>query len=312
MSSLAGKAIRLIINADDFGYCPKRDAAIIALLEQRSISSVSLLVNGYDAERASEYAVNNQVSMGIHLNLTEGRPVTKDLRKVRSLVDDEGLMHGKFGLRHRLEAGLIRLADVEYELDMQLSRYRALTGGQLPRHVDGHQHIHVHPLIVDSVARLAHRYGIEYIRAPHDVSIATFGTDQSFHSEIVTQAMSAVHAFDRYALTYPRCFFGMSIMGEQLTVENVEKCLSILERQPTGGCALAELMCHPGYPSDPLVGGCGTAQPDAFSCSSDRQREFEVLSSRELRALFEKYNVQLCAYGEISYGSRWVISLAKT
>jgi len=42
----------LIINADDFGYCPKRDKAIIDLFKKNFISSTSLLVNGDNAYQA--------------------------------------------------------------------------------------------------------------------------------------------------------------------------------------------------------------------------------------------------------------------
>ena len=40
----------LIINADDFGYCNERDQAIIDLLENKKISSVTCLVNGSSFE----------------------------------------------------------------------------------------------------------------------------------------------------------------------------------------------------------------------------------------------------------------------
>jgi predicted glycoside hydrolase/deacetylase ChbG (UPF0249 family) len=299
MSSSLSKAIHLIINADDFGYCPNRDAAIIDLLEQKLISSASLLVNGFDADQAAQYAKMHDVPIGIHLNLTEGRPVTNDVRRIESLVNADGFMHGKFGLRHKLREGRIQLEHVENEIEMQLNKYKELTGGIPPNHIDGHQHIHVHPAIVESVARLAHRYGIKYVRAPQDPMIISSEMDQSFHSEIVTQTKSAVSVFDRYALNYSKYFFGMTTMGRQLTLENVENCLKVLAGKQAEN-VVAELMCHPGYPSDPFVGGCGTGYPDTFSQSADRQHEFDVLSSRELRALFKKYNVQLCAYADIS------------
>ena len=62
-----------------------------------------------------------------------------------------------------------------------------------------------------------------------------------------------------------------------------------------------ELMCHPGYPSDSFIGGCGTGQPDEFSQSNDRQHEFNILSSGDFKVLLKKYNVQLCTYDEICF-----------
>ncbi len=51
--------------------------------------------------------------MGIHLNLTEGRLITKDLFRIKSLINFQGLMHGKIGLRNELEKGNINQEHIE-------------------------------------------------------------------------------------------------------------------------------------------------------------------------------------------------------
>ncbi|CAM4890867.1 unnamed protein product [Rotaria socialis] len=268
----------MIINADDFGYCPKRDKAIVELFQQKSISSTSLLVNGDNAYQACLYAKQYDIPMGIHLNLTEGRPVTNDLIEIKSLVNSNGMMHGKLGIRYELDKGSIQQEHVEYEIINQFNRYKELTNGQLPKHIDGHQHIHVHPMIVESVARLAKQFGINYIRVPYDQMVITWNTNNLFHNEIVNQTKEAMKIFNKYALLYCDYFFGMTTMGKEFTLNNIEKCLKILENESKKNL-LIELMCHPGYPSDPLVGGCGIGQPDAFSQSIERQHEFDILSS---------------------------------
>jgi predicted glycoside hydrolase/deacetylase ChbG (UPF0249 family) len=281
----------LIINADDFGYCPKRDKAIVDLFEQKSISSTSLLVNGDNAYQACSYAKLYNIPMGIHLNLTEGRPITNDLYQIKSLINSDGLMHGKIGLRNELEKGNLNQEHIEYEIERQLNKYKELTDGQIPKHIDGHQHIHVHPMIVEIVARLSRKFGINYIRAPLDQMIISSENTHSFYREIVNQTELALKIFDKYCLIYSNYFFGMTIMGKEFTVNNIEKCLKLVQKN-----VLCELMCHPGYPSDRFIGGCGTGQPDEFSQSNERQNEFNVLSSVELKHLFSKYNIKLCIY----------------
>ncbi|CAF1209033.1 unnamed protein product [Adineta steineri] len=288
----------LIINADDFGYCPKRDQAIVDLFKQKSISSTSLLVNGSNVYQACLSAKMAHLPMGIHLNLTEGRPVTNDFNRIESLINSHGLMHGKIGLRNELEKENIKQEHIEYEIEMQINKYKELNDNKLPRHIDGHQHIHVHPMIVESVARIARQYGINYIRAPQDQMILSFDTDNLFYKEIVNQTKSCLKIFDKYSLIYPKYFFGMTLMSQEFTLNNIETCLKILEQNQTEHI-FAELMCHPGYPSDPLIGGCGTEQPDEFSQSIDRQYEFDILSSDYLRNLLENYNVRLSIYDEI-------------
>jgi predicted glycoside hydrolase/deacetylase ChbG (UPF0249 family) len=277
----------LIINADDFGYCPKRDQSIIELFQKKSISSTSLLVNGMNVHQACLDAKFYHLPMGIHLNLTEGRLITNDLNRIQSLINSDGLMHGKIGLRNEFEKGNIEQEHIEYEIRMQLNKYQQLMNNQIPRHIDGHQHIHVHPMIVECVARIARECGIKYIRAPNDEMIDSY--ENLFHKEIVHQTKYAMEIFEKYSLIYSDYFLGMSIMGEKFTLENIEKHLKKIKKEH----ALIELMCHPGYPSDPFIGGCGSGQPDEFSQSNDRQIEFNLLASSELKILFNKYNLKL-------------------
>lgn len=278
----------LIINADDFGYCPKRDRAIVDLFHRKCLSSTSVLVNGMNVQQACTAAKAAGLPMGIHLNLTEGRPISTDIDRIQSLVDNHGFLHGKFGLRNELENDRIQTEHIEYEIRMQLNRYFELMDHQSPEHIDGHQHIHVHPKLVEIVARLAREYGIEYIRAPYDRMVTR---ENRFYQEIVNQTRDAMKIFDRYGLVYADEFVGMTIMGEDFIFDKIDKCLEMIEEKEH---LLMELMCHPGYPSDPQIGGCGNGQPDQFSQSHGRLIEYEFLSSSEWKSLLNKYHLHLC------------------
>ena len=290
----------LIINADDFGYCPRRNAAIIDLFRRQVISSTSLLVNGDYACEARALAVMNRVPIGLHLNLTEGRPITSDLNHVRSLVDAYGMMHGKIGLRNAIDQGSIDMTHVEYEIEMQFHQYRQwIPDGDYPMHVDGHQHTHVHPMLVECIARQARRFGVNYIRAPFDPAILATSSPVPFYRTVVEQTRSARTVFDRYGLRYPPYFIGLTTMGREMTYDNLERCFQMFTSDETSN--IAELMCHPGYPSEISIGGCGTGQPDEFSCSSDRQQEFDLLSSKEFQQLLTKYRLHLGTYADIDH-----------
>ena len=97
----------IIINADDFGYCPERNKGIVECFESNSISSTSLLVNGLFADEASQLALEKHIPIGLHFNITEGRPVA-DPSLVKSLINESsGLFLGKFGLRDALESNIV-------------------------------------------------------------------------------------------------------------------------------------------------------------------------------------------------------------
>lgn len=48
--------VRLVVTADDFGYCPRRDEGIVEAFLAGAVTSVSLLVNGSAAGSAAELA----------------------------------------------------------------------------------------------------------------------------------------------------------------------------------------------------------------------------------------------------------------
>jgi len=120
-----------------------------------------------------------------------------------------------------------------------------------PRHIDGHQHIHVHPMIVEIVARISKQFRINYIRAPNNEMV-----ENLFYKTIVNQTKLAMKIFDKYSLIYSNYFIGIKIMDKEFTLNNIEKCLKIIKKSNQ----LTEFMCHPGYPCDPFIGGCGTGQ----------------------------------------------------
>ena len=97
------------ITGDDFGYCPKRNQGILELVDKGILNSVSVLVNGKFLDKAVR---ETTASVGLHLNLTEGFPVTQH-EKVKSLLKKNGLFSGKFGLREKLHSNCIKLCEVQ-------------------------------------------------------------------------------------------------------------------------------------------------------------------------------------------------------
>ena len=79
--------MKLIVNADDLGYSPHRDRGIFQAFYKGIVTSASLVVNGASSEQAVKEALSVGLEMGLHLNLTEGKPLTN----VPSMVNTEGL-----------------------------------------------------------------------------------------------------------------------------------------------------------------------------------------------------------------------------
>ncbi|XP_012578879.1 PREDICTED: carbohydrate deacetylase isoform X1 [Condylura cristata] len=109
---MARPRVRLVVTADDFGYCPRRDEGIVEAFLAGAVTSVSLLVNGAAAESAAELARRHQIPTGLHANLSEGRPVGPACRGASSLLSPEGFFLGKMGFREAVAAGCVALPQV--------------------------------------------------------------------------------------------------------------------------------------------------------------------------------------------------------
>ena len=84
------------VTADDGGYSQERDIGIMKSVTNGIVNSVSVLINGSTAKDFA-LAVKNSicsVNIGLHLNLSEGVPVTSSLSE---LVDGKGFLLGKNG-----------------------------------------------------------------------------------------------------------------------------------------------------------------------------------------------------------------------
>ena len=140
---------RIIVNADDFGLCGDVTRGILDAHRNGQVSSTTLMVNMPGTEEAVEVARQHpNLGVGLHFNLTEGRPLTD----VPSLVDSDGrfLLRGDLlrrGLRRAIDP-----ADVRREFVAQLKRIHDL--GIAPTHVDSHQHVHMAPWIIRAMAPL--------------------------------------------------------------------------------------------------------------------------------------------------------------
>lgn len=272
--TLAARPPLLIINADDLGVSPERDAGIFDCFTAGAISSASLLVDGIDAESAARRAVEIDLPLGLHLNLTEFRLATPS-----SLTDADGNRLGKHGLRAALAAGRVAEADLVAEIRRQFDRFIALTG-ELPSHVDGHHHIHVEmPVAAVLAPIMAREYGVHCVRLPREAGLDTRAGDAEYEADFQQRVVRSAHAaegvFAAAGLYSTAAFLGQSTMGTRLTASAIAARLAAQSgHSEHAGHETVELMVHPGHRSD-------DAQSGPFCRSPARAHEAAVLQSAE-------------------------------
>jgi len=144
----------VIIHADDYGLAPGVNRAIEQGLASGALNSASIMLGGEHAGPALTWAAaHSQFDFGVHLNVTQGRPVLPAVR-VPSLVDAGGCFRPLTPFILRMLSGRVALDELAAEWRAQIAAVRG--AGVRISHLDSHQHVHLVPSIFRGVAaRLA-------------------------------------------------------------------------------------------------------------------------------------------------------------
>lgn len=151
MTAAPARAQRMLaLCADDFGLAPGISQAIAALARAQRLSALSCITNSANWTRAAPllHGLPASVGVGLHINLSEGLPLSASLAKVWPRLPGLG------ELLARSHMGLLPMGPLRDEVRAQLDAFRAATGAD-PVHLDGHQHVHQFPGLRSLILQLA-------------------------------------------------------------------------------------------------------------------------------------------------------------
>jgi predicted glycoside hydrolase/deacetylase ChbG (UPF0249 family) len=273
---------RLAINADDLGLSDGVNRGILACAEAGVVTSASLLVNtpGFAAAVAAARGLP-RLSVGLHLNLTTGAPVSPPAA-VPTLCDRRSGRFWPLGqLAARALLGRVDAGDVARECAAQIARAR--TAGVPLTHLDGHQHTHVLPGIWRPVIATARHAGIELVRVPLEPASAMLWRPAAAVGQVLLACSYRLAARATPPPRHVDHFRGFALTGRR---DFAARLLELLERLEPG---LTELMVHPGYPDAGLAGW--------VSYAAGRERELDGLRSPGVRARLARGDIRLVPLG---------------
>jgi hopanoid biosynthesis associated protein HpnK len=285
------KTKRLIINADDFGLTAGVNRAIVEGHLRGVITSTTLMSNmpAFDdaARLAREHA---RLGIGLHFNITQGRPVA-DASRVRSLLDDRGEFLGtSTGLLRRAMTGRLNVEEIVIELRAQIEKI--LSAGLLLTHVDSHKHSHALPQVCDAITTTIKDYGINAVRLPRehwrfDRNVGSFKLlFQSFGALGISHLCRISAARLRNAgVKTPDAFFGVARTG----CWTKDWLIEMIENLPEG---VSELMCHPGYEDQDLHG-------IATRLRASRTIELQLLTDPDIATKLKGQRVKLINFSDL-------------
>lgn len=145
----------LIVNADDWNLTGGVSRGILEAHRQGIVTSTTALVNlPPDEASLAELRAAPALGVGLHLNLTWGRPLSPP-EAVPSLVDDEG----HFRRDPRAVTARAKPMEARQELEAQIEAFETLFGRR-PTHLDSHHHLHRYPPLEEVVLDLALTAGL--------------------------------------------------------------------------------------------------------------------------------------------------------
>ncbi len=222
--------MKLIINADDCGKSVATDQAIGRLMEAGKLTSTTVMANMDDLEGAVKLyrEFHGSASFGIHLNLTQGRPLTYSQELL-----DKGYCREMVGaisldanhLRNKWPSAGVQRA-LEKELCAQIEK--VLDSGIHISHIDSHHHVHTSLMLMRLTPILSKRYGISKMRRMRNFVPGASSVNIAMRNFWMTLMRLQNHAVE------PTDFFcgyqewhdvGMPVFSADTTME---------------------LMCHPG------------------------------------------------------------------
>ena len=156
-----------MVTGDDFGFSRGVNRAIVEAHTRGVLTSASLMVTGAAWEDAVALArAHPRLGVGLHLVLVSGRAVLPPA-EIPHLVDSSGFFREsptRAGLVYQLNPAA--RIELRREIRAQLERFRET---RIPLdHVDGHLHLHVHPVVVGVLAELATEFRIPVVRFPSE------------------------------------------------------------------------------------------------------------------------------------------------
>lgn len=276
---------RLIINADDLGINPQRTHGIFVCAEEGVVTNCSLLPNFADSNTAAKHARERNVDCGLHLNFTDGGPLSKQ-SDIETLLTPDGFFLGKETLRRVLSENAVDRTHMEREARAQVEWCLDQYGS--PTHLDGHHHIHIHPSVVPVLLPILERYGIGLVRIPAENPLPPFGYNVSEEQlektrNLTLQAEEARGLYAAHGIRSTDHFRGATLVGNS----SLKNLRHVLNKLPEG---TTELMVHPGAP---LPYGL------PFDIDPQRQTELRMLLDETIPELIRSLKIELISYRDL-------------
>ena len=272
----------VIFNADDYGYFAGVSQGILDAARHGVVNATGVLATSpHFAEHVPWLRTCPEVDVGVHLNLTTGRPLTAAM--TAALGRRGGQFPGKYTMALAVATSRIPLEAVEGEWRAQIQR--CVDAGLRLYFLNSHEHLHVLPSLARLARRLAEEYGVPFVRWP----VPEWGGGMTAGGVVRNAILSACDRANGAAGS-PAAPALLGI-GQSGRVD-----LPYLRRTfaPLLSGKVYELMCHPGHHHS------GEVADPRLLVYHRWEQELTALSGEPIRDLLRELHVEPIRYRDIS------------
>lgn len=147
--------MKYIFNADDFGRTQTVNEAIAAGFQNGCLDRTTVMVNMPFFEEAVALAkeYNFQDKVGLHINITSGKPLTRDILECSRFCHEDGNFNGTIFKNKKMLFFLSRQEKKALYGEILAQVDAFMQAGFSLRHADSHGHVHTFPSMLGLVIK---------------------------------------------------------------------------------------------------------------------------------------------------------------
>jgi len=269
---------RLIVNADDFGRSRSINEAVIRAHREGILTTASLMVNELACDEAIALAKENpKLGVGLHLTLLCGHSALSHA-KISGLVNERREFSDNpvsVGFRYFFLRGLRE--QLRAEIHAQFEKFRA--AGLPLDHVNGHLHLHLHPIVFAILMEDSEQLGIRHLRL----------TREPFWLDAY---LASGHRL--YRSSHAMIYFCLSWMAQSRLrhcgIRHTERVFGLLQNARVDERYVSKLL--PALPP-------GDSELYSHPSLDEFRHEFDALVSPAVKQLVRDQNIELIRYQDL-------------
>ena len=286
---------RLVVNADDLGFTPGVNQAIVKSHTGGIVTSATLMANGpafCEVEELAKQLPN--LSIGCHIVLIDGDPVLPPA-SVPSLTRSGRFQDSLKAFAARALAGRLDSTEIAAEAKAQIQKVQAV--GVCLSHFDTHKHTHIFPKVLRPLLLAAAERGVQAVRNPFGPRFPLRPSELLKRPNLWTRwaevralglcfAGKFREAVQREGFVTPDGTLGIEVTG------TLDETLftTIASNIPEGTW---EFVCHPGYNDSDL-------QSAKTRLRESREVELRVLTLPRAREILAQQGIELISYRDLT------------